>query len=367
MAASVAITRCTSSRFLMLIHVTCPSCAEPYDIADTFAGGVYRCTKCNTLMSVPKPMATPNILKTAPGMGKKSLSPDEVEFKEQSSTSQTSGSRTGSKTVSKPVAKAKPKPGAKGAAQKSLWDLYKVHFISIGVFVVLALVALVVINSIKSTPKKEITKEYKTIHELIPSPAHEFAYAQGFLTNAKPNVLGLPLTGNVAVIIDGGSELNPARTGLHQLLIGGLSNKPFDLKASVVYGNGLASASPVSPIKDTAALAAFLGKVDLSNAGRESIDKGLIPALNAAIAGIPANTTQHIVVILGRKLTPYMQTKLVTAAEAAVNSYSTHLDVIVVNADISEMDTLGDLAAKSHGRMLRLTTAAINDAAAAAK
>lgn len=36
----------------MLIQIQCPQCAERHELPDTFAGGVYRCKKCNTLMSV---------------------------------------------------------------------------------------------------------------------------------------------------------------------------------------------------------------------------------------------------------------------------------------------------------------------------
>lgn len=347
----------------MLIHVICPSCTEPYDIADTFAGGVYRCAKCNTLMSVPKDPA-PNAPKG------KSPPPDGAEAlanpRDGSQASVSPSTPQGRKPAAKPGAKT-VKAAGKNAPAKSLWNTYKVHIISIGATVLLLSVALLIIRQIKSTPEIKVVTVRQPVQPTV--PAYQFPYLKGVFVNSKPNVLGLPLAGNVTVVIDGASDLDGVRASIHKLVLQGLANKDIGTttvpQVTLVYANGQAAVCPATPIKDGSALSAFLGGVSLKNAKRDSVPDGLVPALQAACNTAYASKTRQIVLVLGRKLTRFAESRIVQTVEPAVKS-GIQFDVVAVDADTTESVDLTDLISQSRGRLAPVTAGTLSTAAASA-
>lgn len=352
----------------MLIHVACPSCSEPYDIADTFAGGVYRCAKCNTLMSVPKKYTPPIGTQVAPGMGK-AASPDEAESRGGASVSKNAAGKIPASRAPAGAGKPGAKPPLKSKAQGAPAGLaaYKWHFVSFGALILVALLVFAIVKLTKGGTKTEETVKAPEIARRPESP-YAFNYAMGVLSNAKPNVLGLPLTGNVAVVVDGGSELNAVRPALHLLLAAGLTGKGTDKPSfTVVYANGeigdkipASTLAPVNAANGSAALNGFLKGVSLKNPKRED-PVSLKNALQSAVNQTVANTTRHIVLVTGRSLTSYAQKQLLTVMEAgAINS--THFDLVVVDADTSEMGDLKDQVTSSKGRTLSVSTPAIQAA-----
>ncbi len=349
----------------MLIHVTCPSCSEPYDIADTFAGGVYRCTKCNTLMSVPKPLMPPPTTRLAPGMGKV-VSPDEMERRGSSQPSKASSSvRSAGKSPAK-------KTGKQKAPQQSLFAQYKWHLASMGG---LLLVAGIVYGIVKANNKTVVvTHESSPVVQKRPVSPYVFTYAKGVLTNDKPNVLGLPLSGNVAVIIDGSSDLDGVRPALHKLLAAGLIGKPYDKPmASFVYATG-DDADKIPSLKAFAGnganagktLSGFFGRIKLTNPKRMDTVDALKPAIETAINQIESNQTRQIVLIMGRSLTSYSQNQLVTALEKS-SRYSTQIDLVAIDGDIGDMGDLTDLVSKTRGITTTVSATAVQSAANTAK
>ncbi len=359
----------------MLIHVTCPSCSEPYDIADTFAGGVYRCTKCNTLMSVPKPLMPPPATRLAPGMGKV-VSPDEMERRGSSQPSKASSSvKSASKTTGKATGKATGKTatgkyGKKGPPP-SLLGQYKWHLASMGG---LLLVAGIVYTVVKANSKVTEINQVPEGPKKRPVSPYVFTYAKGVLTNDKPNVLGLPLSGNVAVIIDGSSDLDGVRPALHKLLAAGLIGKPYDKPmASFVYATG-DDANKLPSLKAFAGnaldagktLADFFGKIKLTNPKRMDTVDALKPAIQTAITQIVPNQTRHIVLIIGRNLTAYSQNQLVSALEKT-SQYSTQIDLVAIDGNIGDMGDLTDLVSKTRGLSTAVSATAVQNAANSVK
>lgn len=356
----------------MLIHVTCPNCSEPYDIADTFAGGVYRCTKCNTLMSVPKKHTPPSITATAPGMSK-AASPDVIEERGSSQVSKASSVRTGSRTPVKTPAKAPakkpaPKPGQKKGPPVPLWVEYKWHLVSLGALLAASVITYAVVKSRKTTV--EVHEKIATVQQR-PQSSYAFAYTQGVFTNDKPNVLGLPLTGNVMVVVDGGSELDAIRPALHKLLVAGLTGKPYEVQFSMFYATGADSCPVMASVPVNGAdagkkLAAWMGGFQ-PGAKRDDALATLKPALKLAVESINgASKNRHLVLITGRNLNSYWQNQLMTSLDP-FTPYSTRLDLVVVDANVNEMADFADQFRKSRGAVVSVSATALMNAANALK
>jgi hypothetical protein len=137
-------------------------------------------------------------------------------------------------------------------------------------------------------------------------------------------------------------------------------------QVTLVYANGEAAVCPATPIKDGSALSAFLGGVTLKDGKRDSVPDGLAPALKAACDAAYPNKTRQIVLVLGRKLTPFAQNKVVQAMEPAVAA-GIQFDLVAVDADTSESLDLTDLVSKSRGRLAPVTAGTLGAAAASAR
>lgn len=347
----------------MLINFACPNCNEPHGLADSFAGGVYRCSKCNTLMSVPKVAAKKEFKPSFP----KAQSPDELE-------AQSSASASGQ------VSRAPAGKVAASAGSKYRWPM-----VGVGASVVVLAVVLACIlmrGGGKQKPVAEVSSDapvHAPVHAQAPVvsdppsgspqdnvPALAFEYVPGVLARAKINVLGLPLAGNAAVIIDGDRALDRVRADLHFLLADGLGRGGAHSPVGVTlhYATG-EEPMPTAQFKagDPFSSSEILKFLDRDRAYRDwGAPKHITDLI---IRQGREKTASHVFLIVGHSIGKQLQNALRGALGAGGDASDLRIDIIVVGADVATQNSgaLATVAKMHHGRMVRVPLEALKNAA----
>jgi len=370
----------------MLIPLQCPHCNESHNIADSFAGGVYRCTKCNTLMSVPKAasQAAP-VSSAATRAGERTVPITSRKFEP---------------AVPKSAAKLPAAPKAASALAPYKWPLVTgaavlaVLLGAIGLAIHLAQTPdttplATALTPVADAPQVQPTPEPKapppvadktdpptTRPASVPPPTpsaaatQAFDYAPGVLTNDKPNVLGLPILGNAMVIIDGATSLNHARPDLHRLLIDGLGkNIPGQYSLALRYA-----------ITDPMIAANVKAGIAVPRTGMEGYLKKIKP--NAHHNGLMGATFKlivqyaqqepagHLFLVFGHPLgDPKTQTTLHNLFNDPAHPIACRVDIILIDADAATQKSveLADIVRAHQGHVLYLTGDALKQAVAGLK
>lgn len=330
----------------MLIDLNCPSCNEHHAIPDNFAGGVYRCQKCGTLMSVPKTAEVRRAREEKPPE-RVSIPVDDrrpggsVSRGGSAARSSSSSSRSGSTTQARPGA-----PAAQGG------NRWLIPAISLGALTVAIVVVLAIV--LRGQPQQAPPTDPNTPVQIqrvrkdpppvkAPETPWRFEYNAGAnpITLDKPNVLGVPLYASSTVILDGDPALDDVRSQMEQLIAEGLGGRAFDPKVGLLYANAADTYAEFShkPLKDIQkeALADFFKAQSPSKLERTSLVRAVGQSENYVSGlGYPG-----IILVLGHSLSENERDRILDKLYA--KKASIRLDIITVGDNITVPNEIGEM------------------------
>lgn len=385
---------------MQTLELECPACGELLELDAGFAGGVCRCSACGTLMTVPhdaahgeqaEQLSRPDRPDDPSGMsGFEPVSEPEEPSRPSSragdrrrggASSRRSSSRGGRRGKDKGRGKGKGKgkraPGRTGerveqgvyktASGKTInidraMDVptartrrtgvriatFVVFFSIVGLVVAAGAVAVVwMLQNPKGGPPPE--DPYAVVHNDDPTQFIYTRSANPFMLE-QPNVVGLPIHGTVAVVID----TRPASRGwvepLAEMVAAGLSRPGGEAKVLLFRAgdDGVQSfrGSPVAPNTVTAqALTSFVTET------RGTGDAGVAEGIRRALLAKP----DMLIVITGQPT----GSDMTDWGNALVEVGPVELNVVLVSGFSDELRDL--VKGLDNGRLISLTTSDILD------
>ena len=342
------------------IDLQCPACKTMLELDIGFAGGVCRCFKCATLMTVPadpqrgsaetlrrpdspggRPDAPPGARPAAPGAA---ADDDEVQaaFDDEEHGTQTFVTSTG-RVVTLDAGEAIPTAVRK---RKGVRALTIGAFVGVIALVVAATVVAIITVATQPPPATGVDLDDPTVQATLIF-AHDPSVNP--MTLEQPNVMGLPLSMKTSVLIDTAGMDEATRGQVAALVASGLAH-PVPKVRVLVAGTG--DETPRTFDGGATALAGLdAGKlkafITSPVAGKAKLDD----AMRAALKLEPTS----MVIITGRRI-PEEQVK--SAAELARAQASLIVDVVMIG---SPTITLEDIARATGGRSVILSRTRLTD------
>lgn len=318
------------------LELECPGCGELLELDGGFAGGVCRCSKCGTLMTVPdRGGHAERIERHERPDAPQSSRPEEPAAAPEEPASSTLASDTGGSsefftTDSGRTVRVRDVQHIPTARRRRV--LVKATTAIIFGAMMLSIVGACIWAVIVVTGGSAITSGGGT------GPVGErFAWNRGVnpWTIPHANVLGLPIFGKVAVVLDATGDQQGWLHLAQQTLEHGLGGKEEDITVGLLYltsagekALGPTSAASISP-DDLAAL-------------RQQPAPGAQASLATAVGDALAWEPTQVILITGRHLSDAE----IAAVTAALKTAKVHVDVVVAR-DAPDMQ---DLARSHEGR-----------------
>ncbi|MEM7576791.1 MAG: hypothetical protein AAF328_04875 [Planctomycetota bacterium] len=350
------------------IDLNCPGCGALLQLDRGFAGGVCRCSTCGTLMTVPKlrnEKAEELVRAERPGEqpGQRPDRPARPEAPGQRprKTSMTRNARpTSAPRAPEPVADEPSETGAGeqvyrtasgrevkvDAARVPMAESKRkaIRAATVAVFVavvggVLALCGLAAYMLVTQPTAEEIAAATYVETFSYDDRANPYAIE-------APNLLGLPLSNRVALVLDPAEMSGEAWETTSNALIDGLSREAGAVRASVYL---LDPEGGYRPVVDREAL----GSVDVDGvreALREVGDEATGVSLEPAVARALEYEPEVLIVVTGRSL----RTAEASAVASAVPEGGVRFDALLIDADSFDLE---DLARRTGGHYATLDPA----------
>lgn len=330
------------------IELECPSCGQVLRLDAGFAGGVCRCSACATLMTVPsdpRASAPERLKRPDTPVGAR---PERPDTPGQAADTEPAPSVDGpggagvttyttesGRTVDVEEAKV-PTAAARRAARRATTAVFVA---AVAVLVAAAGAAVLLLQAGGGD-----------------DPTRDLVEAYGYDPDANPftldeaNVLGLPLTGGDAVVLDASSPSQPWLGLAGESAVRAIGKLPDAASVAVVY------ATDAGPQWLTAAGGLTrAGGVDLDALQGDAdamIGRGR-PSLGPAVAAVKAAGADRVLLLVGRA---------VARAEAGaiadgLGDDPPRLDVVLIDVDADDASPLSDVAGETGGRLIEVSSA----------